>query len=122
EALSKWVYRDQWGTMDENFLGIKLLHDVMAQHHEAWKHIYIGEYGFDTSKWEIFSGVADSIRAKYLSQAFAVAASTGYVDALSWYCSYSTPWNDASWALLKGSYPHWTPTLTFESLASVPNS
>ena len=48
--VSNEVYHDQWGTMDENFLGIELLHNLMAQEGEGWKHVYIGEYGFSTGK------------------------------------------------------------------------
>jgi hypothetical protein len=117
---SNEVYHDAWGTMDENFLGIELLHNLMAANGEGWKHLYIGEYGFSTAAWGSFSPVPDATRAKYLTKAFALAARLGYVDGLCWYYTYSTPWNPSSWALLQGSYPNYRPTRTFEALAAVP--
>jgi hypothetical protein len=119
---SNGVYKDQWGTMDENFLGIELLHNLLAKEGEGWKHLYIGEYGFTTAQDEAFGPVPDATRAKYLTEAFSLAAKTGYVDGLCWYYSYVTPWNQASWALLQGSYPNYRRTKTYAALATVPNS
>ena len=118
---SHWVYSDQWGTMDENFMGIEMLHNLLVAEGEGWKHLYIGEYGFTTTTWEAFGPVRDSIRAQYLTDAFSLAAKTGYVDGLCWYYTYTTPWNPASWALLKGSYPKYQPTQTYKALAAIPN-
>jgi hypothetical protein len=118
--VSNEVYHDQWGTMDENFLGIELLHNLMAQEGEGWKHVYIGEYGFSTASWEGFAPVSDATRAQYLTDAFTLAARLGYVDGLCWYYTYSTPWNPSSWALLQGSYPNYQPTQTYAALAAVP--
>jgi hypothetical protein len=115
------VYKDQWGTMDENFLGFELLHNLMTREGEGWKHIYIGEYGFSTANWEGFSPVPDATRARYLTEAFALAAKTGYVDGLCWYYLYTTPWNPSSWALLQGTYPNYRATQTYEALAAVPS-
>ena len=120
KVASREVYHDAWGTMDENFLGIELLHNLMANKGEGWKHLYIGEYGFSTAQWEDFSPVTDAQRAVYLTEAFALAARLGYVDGICWYYTYSTPWNPSSWALLQGSYPNYRPTRTFEALAAVP--
>ena len=107
--------------MDENFLGIELLHNLMAPEGEGWKHVYIGEYGFSTASWEgLQPRVRRDQRAVYLTEAFALAARLGYVDGICWYYTYSTPWNPSSWALLQGSYPNYQPTRTFEALAAVP--
>jgi hypothetical protein len=122
DNASSNIWKGPFGTMDDNFLGFELLHNLMSQQGEGWKHVYIGEYGFTTSTWESFGAVPDATRAQYLTDAFALAAQTGYVDGLCWYYSYSTPWNPASWALLQGSYPNYTPTQTFEALAAVPTS
>jgi len=119
---SSQVYQDQWGTMDENFLGFEKLHDLMAQEGEGWKHIYIGEYGFSTASGNVFGPVSDATRAQYLTEAFALAAQTGYVDGLCWYHSYVTPWDPSDFALLLGSYPSYQPTQTFEALVAVSNT
>ena len=118
--VSNEVYHDQWGTMDENFLGVELLHNLMAQEGEGGKHVYIGEYGFSTESWEGFGPVSDATRAQYLTEAFTLASRLGYVDGLCWYYTYSTPWNPSSWALLQGSYPNYQPTQTYAALAAVP--
>jgi len=81
----------------------------------------IGEYGFTTVAWEAFGAVPEATRAQYLTEAFALAAQTGYVDGFCWFYPYTTPWNPASWALLLGSYPNFQPTQTFEALVAVPN-
>ena len=103
------VYQDRWGTMDENFLGIERLHGLMKAEGEGWKHVYIGEYGFSTAPWEGFAPVPDAIRARYVTEAFSLAARLGYVDGICWYYTYSTPWNPSSWSLLQGSYPNYRP-------------
>jgi hypothetical protein len=115
-VLSGWVHSDQWGTMDENYTGFELLHTVMTQYGEGTKHIYIGEYGFSTASWNSFPGVPDVTRAQYLAQAFQLAAAAGYVDGLSWFCFYATPWDPSSWALLLGSGPHYQGTATWKAL------
>ncbi len=119
-VLSSWVYQDQWGTMDENYTGFILLHNLMAANGEGYKHIYITEFGYNTVAWNSFGPVSDSLRASYLTQAFSLAANTGYVDAISWYYFYPTAWNPSSWTLLQGSYPNWQQTQTFQALVNVP--
>jgi hypothetical protein len=119
-ALSQWVYRDEWGTMDENFTGFELLRSVMVQNGDGWKHVYIGEYGFSTAPWNSFPGVPDAVRASYLSVAYRLAAATGYVDGLCWYYFYTTPWNPSSWSLLLGSGSSYQMTDTFKALEAIP--
>ena len=121
-VLSSWVYQDQWGTMDENYTGFEELHALMAQQGEGYKHIYISEFGYNTVPWNGFSAVSDSTRATYLTEAFNLAAQSGYVDGLCWYYFYPTPWNPSSWTLLQGSGPSWQQTATFTALENVPNS
>ena len=117
----KMIYKDQWGTMDENFLGIELLHKLLVAEGEGWKHLYIGEYGFTTVAWESFGPVPDATRAKYLTEAFSLATKTGYVEGFCWYYTYVTSSNQTSWALLIGTYPNYRPTRTYDALMKVPN-
>jgi hypothetical protein len=120
---SNEVYHDAWGTMDENFLGIELLHNLMAAQGEGWKHLYIGEYGFSTAAWERPSAPSPTPPGPGTSRRPSPSSpGLGYVDGLCWYYTYSTPWNPSSWALLQGSYPNYRPTRTFEALVRVPNA
>jgi len=113
---TRWVHQTRFGTMDENFAGFTRLHQVMAAHADGAKSIYIGEYGFSTTAHNGFRGVPDATRARYLSEAFRVAARCSYVTAMSWYYLHATPWNDASWTLADA---HGHTNLTYAALVSV---
>lgn len=117
-----WVYRDQFGEMDGNFLGFEKLHALMVQEGEGYKHIYIGEYGTSTTGWNDFPPVSAATQAKDLTLAYRLAARTGYVEGFSWYDFFTTPWNSAGFSLLKGSYPDWRPTPAYRALAKIPDS
>jgi hypothetical protein len=113
-------YQDGFGLMDQNFGGFSLLHQVMQQHGEGDKRLYIAEYGLSTLGWNGYPPVSDATRAAYLTEAFAIARNAGYVEAFSWFCLYPTPYDGADWALLQGTSPDWVPTLTFKAWKTSP--
>jgi hypothetical protein len=117
------VFPDDFGTMDENFLGFERLHALMASHGEGYKSVYITEYGFTTEGFYGFPPIADSTRAAYLKQAFSLVLKIPYVIGFSWFCLYANPDNGPAsgpgWAMLTGYYPYWQPNATYAAFKSV---
>ena len=117
------VYPDNFGMMDYNFLGFEQLHALMASHGEAYKPVYITEYGFTTTGFYGFPPISDATRAAYLKQAFSLVDKIPYVMAFNWFCLYADPANGAvngpGWAMLQGSYPSWQASGTYEAFKSV---
>ena len=111
-----YVWTAHFGLMDENFQGFARLKDYMSSRGESGKHIYIGEFGFPTKAAGAFPAVSDSTRATYLTDAYAIARSTGYIEGLCWYYFYPTPWDGAEWTLLDDN---WNGNLTFQALVAV---
>ena len=98
---SDWIYdRPPFGAFDQNFLGFRTMHDVMGEHGDGSKPLYIGEFGYSTQPWREFDAVSDAQRADYLGEAFEAATCFGYISALSWYYFHPTPFNEPSWTLL----------------------
>jgi hypothetical protein len=114
------VYLTGFGLMDENFLGFEQLHAVMAQQGEAYKEIYITEYGFTTVTYtSSFPAVSDTTRASYLRIAWSLASARPYIVGFSWFCFYPTAYDPAGFAILQGTPFHWTKTETYWAFASV---
>jgi hypothetical protein len=114
------VYPTEFGLMNENFLGFEQLHAVMAQEGEAYKGIYIAEYGFTTITYSAgFPAVSDATRASYLRTAWSLASAQPYVVGFSWFCFYPTAFDPVGFAILQGSPQNWTKTETYWAFASV---
>ncbi len=125
------VEKGPFGPKDTNFLGFTSLHDVMAEHGEARKKIYIGEFGYPVSSYPATQypgsgAVTEAQRAAWLPQAYRLAGRTGEVVSMSWYCFYSDQYDDPAWALVtnpNGSVAPtttWTQTPSFQAFAKVP--
>jgi len=118
-VLALQRFPDDFGIMNDNFLGFEELHATMAAHGEGYKTIYITEYGFTTYGFYGFPPISDATRASYLRQAFSLVDRIPYVIGFSWYCLYANAGTLPGWALLQGSYPEWQPTATFEAWKAV---
>ena len=106
--------RGPFGAYDASFLGYRALHDVMAEHGDARRGIYVGEFGYSTQERDGMVATPDRLRAEYVGQALGAVTCTPYVVALSWYYLHPTAWDDASWTLLD---ERGEPNLTYEALA-----
>jgi hypothetical protein len=104
-----------FGAYDASFLGYRALHDVMAEHGDARRGLYVGEFGYSTEEREGMLATPDRVRADYVGQALGAATCTPYVVALSWYYLHPTAWDDPSWTLLD---EQGEPNLTYEALAT----
>jgi hypothetical protein len=97
---AKKYERDPFGLYDENFSGFTGLHEVMAQHGDADKPIYISQFGYSTQAGDGHAAVPDELRATYLTQALKQATCVHYVPVFSWYALHPTPWDPAEYTLL----------------------
>lgn len=116
---SSYVWNSTFGTIDENFTGFTQLKAYMDSRGESSKHIFLGEFGYTTVATSGFPAVDDATRAKYLTSAYDIARSYGYIDGLSWYYFYPTPWDPPQWTLLT---TQGTSTATFDAFKAVPAS
>ncbi|NNN20989.1 MAG: hypothetical protein HKL80_03190 [Acidimicrobiales bacterium] len=114
----QYDYQDSFGTMNENFLGMVEMHDVMAANGEGSKLEYISEFGYTTVAGQGFPTVSEQTRALYLTQSFEVARQLKYVVALSWYAYEPTPYVVPGWSIVSSNGSGWSTTPTFESLAA----
>ena len=106
------VSSGEYGLIDENFIAFTRMHDVLVEHGEGDKLLYLGEYGFSTTEtW--MDPVPDERRARYLVEAFTIAERYPYVLGLNWYDFL--PYDDAqaAWAIMEQDG---RPTATFEAL------
>jgi hypothetical protein len=92
--------RDPYGLFDNNFTGFESMHDVMADHGDADKPLFITAFGYSTRGVENVAGVDDATRAGFLSEAFDIVTCSDVVAGMSWYAFHPTPWDPASWTLL----------------------
>ncbi len=114
---TSYVYKGPFGPLDDNFTGFTRLHAFMAGKGEGAKRIYIGEYGFPTAALPNYPAVPDALRARYLTQAYSIAAQATYVDALSWYAFTPSAADPAPWTLLSATGQ---PSSTYRALVQVP--
>lgn len=113
----RYVDQGEFGEVDRNFLGIRRLKSLMDEREGADKQIYIGEYGFSTTRtW--MEAVPDDLRAQYLRDAYALAAAEGYVTGMSWYGFVPNTGTPAEWATVDAEL---NPSLTFEALRGAPS-
>lgn len=98
---SRRYQRDKFGAYDGNFQGFRELHDVMAEHGDEDKPLYISQFGYGTTGPV---GVPDEKRAKFATQALEVAACAGYVEAFSWYALFPTRWDPPQWSLVDSEF------------------
>ncbi|HEY3941380.1 MAG TPA: hypothetical protein VGL60_02750 [Acidimicrobiales bacterium] len=132
---SRWDTQGMWGLDDANFLGFTRLHDVMSQHHQGSKQIYIGEYGAPVSgsvpvSINGFATVPAATQAKWVTLAYRLSARYRYVAALSWFAFYPDAYDPPAWAIVRNGgatsthtapTTRWTPTGSFRALAKVPS-
>lgn len=96
---SSAVFDGTYGTVDQNFLGIKKVKTAMDAQGDSGKPIFLGEYGFPTTDtW--MKGVPDSTRASYLKRAYAQARNLPYVEGMAWYNYYPTVSDTPEWAIV----------------------
>src|SRR4029079_15892296 len=92
--------RDPFGLYDENFSGFVGLHEVMAEHGDGNKPVYISQFGYSTEAGEGRKAVPDALRAQYLTHALKQTTCVHYVAVFSWYALHETPWDPAEYAML----------------------
>jgi hypothetical protein len=111
-----YVHQGQFGEVDRNFLGIRRLKSLMDAREGGGKQVYIGEYGFSTTRtW--MEAVPDDRRAQYLRDAYALAAAEGYVTGMAWYGFVPNTGTPAEWATVDANL---NPSQTFQALRDVP--
>ena len=109
---SSAVFEGTYGTLDQNFLGIKKIKSTMDDRRDFGKPIFLGEYGFSTTDtW--MKGVPDQTRASYLKSAYARARKLPYIEGLSWYNYRSNSADAPEWSLVDTDLNE---TMTFQAL------
>jgi hypothetical protein len=94
----RWVRDGQWGLVDESFLGLRRMTALLASRGEAGKKVYVGEYGFSTSRtW--MAAVPDATRAGYARQALALVRDLPQVSGFVWYAFLPTSSDDSAWSI-----------------------
>jgi O-antigen/teichoic acid export membrane protein len=106
--------RDPFGLYDENFSGFMGLHQVLVDHGDGAKPIYITQFGYSTRAAQERKAVPDELRASYLTQALEQTTCVRYVPVFSWYALHPTPWDPPEYALLDKRN---RPNLTYQALA-----
>ena len=107
--------RDPFGLYDENFTGFMGLHQVLVDHGDEDKPVYVTQFGYSTRAADGRKAVSDELRAQYLTQALKQVTCVHYVPVLSWYALHPTPWDPQEWTLLDKKY---RPNRTYEALAA----
>ena len=97
--------RDPFGLYDENFTGFMGLHQVLVDHGDDDKPVYITQFGYSTRAAEGRKAVPDELRAQYLTQALKQVTCVQYVPVISWYALHPTPWDPQEWTLLDKKLP-----------------
>jgi O-antigen/teichoic acid export membrane protein len=92
--------RDPFGLYDENFTGFMGLHQVLVDHGDEAKPVYITQFGYSTREADGRRAVPDALRAQYLTQALKQTTCVHYVPILSWYALHPTPWDPQDYTLL----------------------
>jgi hypothetical protein len=106
--------RDPFGLYDENFTGFMGLHQVLVDHGDEAKPVYITQFGYSTRADSGQKAVPDALRAQYLTQALKQTTCVHYVPILSWYALHPTPWDPQEFTLLDRKN---RPNQTYEALA-----
>jgi O-antigen/teichoic acid export membrane protein len=106
--------RDPFGLYDENFSGIMGLHEVLVDHGDEGKPLYITQFGYSTQAAEGRKAVPDELRASYLTRALEQTTCVQYVPVFSWYALEPTPWDPPDYTLLDEQN---RPNLTYQALA-----
>jgi O-antigen/teichoic acid export membrane protein len=106
--------REPFGLYDENFTGFMGLHQVLVDHGDEAKPVYITQFGYSTRAAEGRKAVPDALRAQYLTQALKQTTCVHYVPILSWYALHPTPWDPQEYTLLDKKN---RPNQTYEALA-----
>jgi O-antigen/teichoic acid export membrane protein len=106
--------RDPFGLYDENFSGFTGLHQVLVDHGDEAKPVYITQFGYSTEAVQGRKAVPDELRAQYLTQALEQTTCVHYVPVFSWYALEPTPWDPPDYAILDGNNQ---PDLTYRALA-----
>ncbi|MBV9453865.1 MAG: cellulase family glycosylhydrolase [Rubrobacter sp.] len=109
---SSAVFDGIFGTVDQNFLGIKKIKSAMDDQGDAEKSIFLGEYGFSTTDtW--MKAVPDYRRALYLKRAYILARNLPYITGMSWYSYYPTSPDKPEWSIVGTNLSE---TMTFRAL------
>jgi hypothetical protein len=101
-----------YGTVDTNFSGMGRMHTATAKAEGRAKRIWIGEYGFSTTRSSL-GRVHDAVRARYLKEAVSIARSAPGVDGLSWYAFLPGTADPHGWAIVSRRF---RPSLTYKAL------
>lgn len=84
-----------WGNVDDNFLGIDRMKQVMDDNGDAHKKAWLGEMGYShVQTW--MKAVPDATRAVWLKEAYSLASQRPWVAGLSWY----TFQDDSEWEIV----------------------
>jgi len=107
--------RDPYGLYDNNYTGFESMHDVMKDHGDGDKPVFISAFGYSTRGGGEVPGVDDATRATYLGQALDIATCSEVVSGFSWYAFQTTPWDPPAWTMLDARN---RPNKTYQALQS----
>jgi len=109
------TFQGVFGLVNSNFWGYRKMRDILVDHGDSHKKIYIGEFGYSTKpSWT--PPITDEQRAVWLKKAFEIAnQSSGYLSGLEWYSYYSDTGRGFNIFDLATDQK----TLTFKALAEV---
>ncbi len=106
--------RYPFGEYDQTFAGFRRMHDLMGDHGDGEKDIYIGELGYSAAPGPVSQPVDDATRARYLTETMESTTCTPYVFVLSWQL-HPTAGAPAAWTMLD---PALRPTQTYDALVA----
>jgi hypothetical protein len=83
------TFQAPFGLRNTNFWGYRYMRNILVDHGDPHKKIYLGEFGYNTkAAWT--SPITDAQRAAWLKEAFAVAnTNSSYISGLDWYSYYA---------------------------------
>ena len=106
--------RAPFGEYDETFGGFRRVHELMRDHGDGAKDIYIGELGYATPAGPVEPPVDDANRARYLTGTMEATTCTPYVFVVSWQL-HATAAAPQAWTMLD---PELRPTQTYDALVA----
>ena len=106
--------RDPFGLYDENFTGFMGLHEVLVDHGDEAKPVYITQFGYSTRAGRGAQGGARRAPGAVPHPGAQADHLCPYVPVFSWYALHPTPWDPQEFTLLDKKN---RPNLTYEALA-----
>ena len=96
--MTEVTFQHTFGLRNTNFWGYRYMREVLVDHGDAHKKIYLGEFGYNT-KADWMNLITDAQRAEWLKRAFAMANNnSSYLSGLDWFSYYTA--SDRGWNIV----------------------